>query len=236
MTTSVTGAAAGRQAALLRTKVDLVFAAVQRAGRRLVDHPRIRELYPEYLVAAHGIVRASVPLMETARDRALLTAGEDPVAAGLAAYLEEHIPEERGHDEWVLQDLELLGFDRAGVLARPPSPSIAQFVGAQYYWILHFHPVAVLGYIALLEGYPPTPELVDKLVSATGYERATFRTLEVHASLDPGHREELDAALDSLPLTSEQSEVIGLSALSSVTNMARVIDEVVDRGAARWPA
>ena len=120
-------------------------------------HPRVRDLYPEYLVASHGIVRASVPLMEVARQRATSIAGEDPVAAGLAAYLYEHIPEELDHDEWVLQDLELLGVDRTHVLARPPTPTIAQFVGAQYYWVAHYHPVALLGYIALLEGYPPMP-------------------------------------------------------------------------------
>ena len=38
-----------------------------------------------------------------------------------------------------------------------PPPSVAGLVGSQYYWILHHHPVAFLGYVALMEGYPPTP-------------------------------------------------------------------------------
>jgi hypothetical protein len=230
MTIATTAASGG--AARLRAKIDLVLGEAQDAGLRLVRHPRVRDLYPEYLVASHGIVRASVPLMEAARERAASLTGEDPVAAGLAAYLEEHIPEELDHDEWVLQDLELLGVDRARVLARPPTPTIAQFVGAQYYWVAHYHPVALLGYIALLEGYPPMPGLVDELMAATGYERAAFRTLDAHATLDQGHREELDAAIDALPLTAAQEDVLGLSALSSVAMMARVVDEVVSRAPA----
>jgi len=41
-------------------------------------------------------------------------------------------------------------------------------VGAQYYWIHHFHPVALLGYIAVLEGRPPSPTLVEELIERTG--------------------------------------------------------------------
>jgi hypothetical protein len=215
-------------AAVLRAKIGLVLGGLTAAGERLVHHPRVRELYPEYLFASHCIVRASVPLMEIARDRALALGDEDPVAAGLAAYLDDHIPEELDHDEWLLQDLELLHADRASVLARPPSATVASFVGAQYYWILHYHPVALMGYIALLEGYPPTPELIDRLVSATGYDRAAFRTLIAHATLDPEHRDEFDAALDALPLSAEQTTVVGVSALSSVGLMTRVVNEVVD--------
>jgi hypothetical protein len=152
----------------------------------------------------------------------------DPVAAGVAAYLEEHIPEELHHDEWLLADLETLGIGRNDVLARTPSTTVAALVGAQYYYVLHHHPVALLGYISLLEGYPPSPELVDELAAATGYDEDAFRTLRLHAELDPGHRDELDATLDELPLTPEQGSAIGLSAMFSVDGLARSIDEVIE--------
>jgi Iron-containing redox enzyme len=212
----------------LRGKIELVLPALTGASRRLVLDPRIAELYPEYLFTVHCIIRASVPLMETARDRANALAENDPVCSALAPYLEEHIPEEQDHDEWALDDLEVLGRERASILARTPSPTVAAVVGAQYYWILHYHPVALLGYIAVLEGYPPTPELIDELVERTGHSRAAFRTLIAHAELDPGHRDELDAVVDGLPLTPEQSTVMGLSAIYSVEMLARAIDEVRD--------
>jgi hypothetical protein len=211
---------------LLRRKIGLVIPAFVHAGDRLIAHPRVRELYPEYLFTSHCVIRASVPLMETAR--AVAAKREDPVSARLAPYLAHHIPEELDHDEWLLGDLELLGRDRAALLRRPPPPTVASLVGAQYYWVQHFHPVALLGYIGLLEGYPPSPALIDELRARTGFERGAFRTMIAHAELDPGHGAELDELLDLLPLTPEQSAVIGLSALHTVELYTRAIEEILD--------
>jgi hypothetical protein len=216
------------QSERLRRKIELLLPALVGAGRRLVTHRRVRDLYPEYLVTTHGIIRASVPLMEAAQGRARTLSESDPVSAALAEYLGSHIAEEIDHDEWLLDDLETLGRDRSTVLAQPPSETVAGLVGAQYYWIFHYHPVALLGYIALLEGYPPTGELVDELTARTGYGAEAFRTLRLHAELDPGHRDELDETLDALPLTPEQSTVLGLSAMYSVHMLARAIDDVID--------
>jgi hypothetical protein len=222
----------GRRTRRLRVKLGFVMPGVADASRRLNEHPRVRELYPEYLITTHGVIRASVPLMEAARDRARAMAVADPgdgVASGLETYLDAHIPEERGHDEWLLDDLELLGYERAFVLAQPPPPTVAAVVGAQYYWILHHHPVAILGYIAVLEGYPPSPELTEALIERTGHPRKAFRTMLAHGVLDPRHRDDLDAAIDPLPLTPEQEGVIGVSALSTARLLTQLLDEVVAR-------
>ena len=220
----------------LRGTIGIVLGQLLEACERLVLHPRICELYPEYLFTLHCVIRASVPLMETARERAVSMAPGDPVATGLAEYLDEHIDEERDHDEWLLDDLESLGADRLSILARVPSPTVARAVGAQYYWVLHYHPVALLGWIGLLEGYPPTPATIDELMNRTGYGPEAFRTLSAHAELDVGHGDELFETVDRLPLTAEQSAVIGLSAMSSVDLLARALDEVTAGGGTRSPA
>jgi hypothetical protein len=212
----------------LRRKIRPVLSLLVAASHRICSHPCAREVYPEYLRVSHGILRASVPLMETGRDRALLLAEHDAIAAGVAEYLEHHIGEELDHDEWLLDDLEVLGIDRSTVLARPPAPSVAALVGAQYYWILHYHPVALLGYIAILEGYPPSMAMIDGLAGRTGYDRNAFRTLIAHSELDPGHGDELDELIDRLPLTPDQAGVVRLSAISTVRLIAAVFDEVAD--------
>src|SRR4051794_15521424 len=212
--------------ALLRRKIALALPAFVLVGDRLIGHPRVRELYPEYLFVSHCVIRASVPLMETARDVAATL--DDPVAERLVPYFEHHVPEELDHDEWLLGDLELLGYERESVLRRPPSPTVAALVGAQYYWVHHYHPVALLGYIGLLEGYPPSPALIERLRAGTGYPRGAFRTMLAHAELDPGHGAELDELLDTLPLTREQTAVIGLSAMHTVDYYTRALEELLD--------
>ncbi len=214
---------AGRR---LRRKIGLSLPYVLAAGRRLLDHPRAAELYPEYLFATHCVIRASVPLMEAAAAQARRDLG-DRVAALLADYLDEHIPEERDHDEWLLEDLELLGLPRSAILERPPPARVAALVGAQYYWIHHYHPVALLGYIALLEGYPPDPAAIEDLIERTGYPRAAFRTLLAHAELDPGHAAELDELVERLPLDDRQAALLGLSATSTASGLVGLFDDVV---------
>jgi hypothetical protein len=210
---------------LLRTKLALALPPLVIVGDRLVDHPRVRELYPEYLFVSHCVIRASVPLMETARDVAATL--DDPVADLIVPYLDHHVPEELDHDEWLLGDLELLGHDRASLLRRPPTPTVAALVGAQYYWIHHYHPVALLGYIGVLEGYPPSPALIERLRRGTGYPPEAFRTMVAHAELDPGHGAEFDALLDTLSLDREQAAVIALSAMHTVDLYTRAIEELL---------
>ena len=211
----------------LRRKLRLVVPPLVDAGARLIAHPRVRDLYPEYLFTSHCVIRASVPLMETARDRARAEAASDPVCALIAPYLEEHIGEEADHDAWLLDDLEVVERPRAEVLARPPVPAVAALVGAQYYWVLHHHPVALLGYIGLLEGFPPSPGMIEDLRARTGYPADAFRTLVAHAELDPRHGDELFELVDTLPLTPEQSAVMGLSAMHSVQMYARALEDVI---------
>jgi hypothetical protein len=217
----------------LRAKIEFVFPELMAAVRTITDHPRLTELYPEYLVTLHTMIRASVPLMRAGADRSQALAETDPVAATLATYLTKHIPEEVNHDVWLLEDLEVLGWDRAAVLRRPPSPTVASLVGSQYYWIFHYHPVALLGYMEIMEGYPPTEEWVDELIAATGFPRQAFRGLSRHARLDIHHRHDLHAVLDDLPLSADHVAIIGVSALQSVHLAARALREVVRNASAK---
>jgi hypothetical protein len=195
-----------------------------------VEHPRLAELWPEYLILQHEIIRATVPLTETALARSVALPDIDPLAAPLARYLEEHVEEELHHDETLLGDLEVLGIDRTTVLERMPSPAVAALVGSQYYWILHYHPVAFLGYVALMEGYPPTPELIEMLIARTGYPREAFRTYIEHAELDPGHRDRLDRTIDSLPLDAWHESALGISAISTAALATSSLEEILEQG------
>ena len=165
--------------------------------------------------------------MEAARGRAASLGAKEPLAAALAEYLGQHVNEERHHDDWLLDDLEELGISRETIWARMPSPTVASLVGAQYYWIHHHHPVAVLGYIAVLEGNPPIESDIAEVIERTGLPERAFRTFIKHARLDPHHRDDLDAALDALPLTEEHETLIATSALETQHLLAVSLREVL---------
>ena len=203
--------------------------ALQNVGRRFLEHPDPGAVYREYLVTSHAVVRASVPLMETALARAESMASDDPTCGRLVSYLAEHIVEETDHDVWILEDLDVIGVDRDSVLARPPSHEVATLVGAQYYWIQHYHPAALLGYMAVLEGSPPSPAMVDRLAERTGFDRQAFRALQEHAVVDARHGDEVFALVDELDLGPPVSTVLGLSGMHTVGAMTSVMEEIVER-------
>jgi len=187
-----------------------------------VDDRRLPALWPEYLVLQHQIIRATVPLTRAALDRAREL--DEPE---LAAYLELHVEEELGHDETLLDDLALLGLGCDQVLERMPPPAVASLVGAQYYWILHHHPAAFLGYVGVMEGYPPSDELVELLIARTGFPREAFRTFSEHGELDPGHRDHLDRTLDALPLSERHEQLIAASAIATVALATGALEELL---------
>jgi hypothetical protein len=211
---------------LLRTKIQLVRSRLDAVTYDLWNHPRLIDIYPHYLFQNHTVTRASVPLMEAALSCARTKFQSDPVAIGTEKYLAKHIPEERGHDDWLVEDMTHMGMDPSTVLKRMPSTAVAALVGTQYYWINHFHPVCLLGYIAVLEGTPPTIPYFERVVARSKLPRQALSSLFRHAKLDPRHRAELDEAIDGLPMTSEHSAMLGVSALQTVHLLTRVIEEL----------
>jgi hypothetical protein len=178
------------------------------------------------MILMHQIVRASVPLMKLAAAEASRKAGADPVCALLESYLHRHSVEEEDHDLWILQDLATIGIGARDVVSLIPSPQVAALVGAQYYWIHHHHPVALLGYVRLLEGSPPSGTHVDRLQEQSGLPGTLFRTYRLHGELDPNHLRELDSFIDSLPLSDDQGTLIWISASHTARMLARCLEEL----------
>jgi hypothetical protein len=176
----------------------------------------------------HMIVRSAVPLLEAALAEARARSATDVVAAGLVDYLDCHVREEAGHDIWLLEDLQATGAQAQSPLERIPSPRVATFVGAQYYWLRHHHPVSLLGHIAVVEGYHPPAGFARRLCSVTGYPRLAFRAIERHETLDIRHRHDLYALIDSLPLGREHEEIIGVSALHTIEAGIGVLGDVYE--------
>ena len=209
--------------ALLRQKIQLVNPCTAENSPSLLTHPRLRDFYGELLYVLYSTIRANLPLMQAARDCARQRSADDRVAAKLAGYLDKHIGEEMHHDEWLLEDMELLGFNRDAVWRRIPPVEVAALVGAQFYWIQYVHPVAILGYIAVLECDATPESAVEEAIRSSGLPAAAFRTILMHSRLDPHHRDDFNAMLDGLPLTEDQSTLIGISAFHTACAMNSIL-------------
>jgi hypothetical protein len=165
--------------------------------------------------------------MEAALEHARALGPGDPLAAGLTAYLERHIPEEMHSDEpggAVVDDLAALGLDPVEVRALPTTPQIAALVAAQLTWMSEVHPVAILGFLEL-EAHNADRGTVERLIQKTGLPREGFGQLLLHAKLDLVHAKELHRVIDSLPLELRHEQLIGLSALHT---MSLVTDAFLD--------
>jgi hypothetical protein len=194
----------------LRTRTTLILALLSKATKAMMARADLAPLLIGHSVLMHQITRASVPLMEAAY-RESEKHSDDPVSRQLVPYLRGHIEEEMHHDEWTLQDLEAIGISRSIVLASIPAGNVAALVGAQYYWIFHHHPVAILGYMVALEAHPPPEAVIDDLQAKTDLPECFFRSYRVHAALDPHHEAELFHLIDGLPLEPSHEQLINES-------------------------
>lgn len=132
----------------------------------------VREELVKSLGFSYQIIRASTNLLRVAIDRL--------PPSGLRTYYLKHLAEEESHAEWMLDDI-----------GEEPEyqPLAAAIAGTAYYLIFHAHPAALLGYMLALETPTLTEEFLEKLEQAHG--KKLLRTLRIHVTEDPKHREEL---------------------------------------------
>ena len=139
------------------------------------------------LVWIYQVIVASENLMAVALEEA-------PAAAKVFRnYMTSHLEEERHHANWLNDDLVTAGID---VTALPLHRSAVELAGSQYYLIHHISPAAVLGYMAVLEGFPLPLELLERLESIHGKDM--LRCLRYHAENDLEHRKELFSVIDQI--------------------------------------
>ena len=220
--------AADSAAGCLRAKLGPLVAEVSARSQMMAEHPKPRAMYWALLELMFSEVRATVPLMVAAENRAVeLAAHGDAVADSMVDWLRLHVREERHHAAWILGDYAQVGGDPDALTARPGSPTIAALVGSVYYWTLHAHPAAILGYCAVLEGYPPSGTFIEEMVHATGFPEEAFGTLRHHATIDVRHGDEVFELIDRLRLGARHEAVIGMTALQTADLLIAAGDELL---------
>ncbi|MEM9593401.1 MAG: hypothetical protein AAGD06_04030 [Acidobacteriota bacterium] len=220
-------------------------------AHRKRSNPMLPALLPASLFRMYSMVRASVPMMKAARDKAIELGDFPP----LVPFLDRLIREEEGHDQFVLDGLTALGFDEETILSTQPPPTIAELVGSQYYWIEYFHPLAIVGYIKVVELDPADEcdivdlvehvlhiqeNCLDDLPGELGVGDADMHQVldyfKKHVNLEKAHNDHLDDFLDDNEFNQDQKSLIMTSAARTNFMLARSLDEICrlfDTGGAR---
>jgi len=188
-------------------------------------HPNFPSLCAELIYMNQSVARATVPLMEEVVQQSNLLP-DDPVSAPLIKYMRQHIAEETDHDQWYLDDLEVLGIKREDVLQRIPSPNTAAMIGSLYYWIKHHHPIAFLGYMGSVETYPSTEKFVKDMVKDSGLPEKGFDTLLMHARIDIEHGKDIINLINALPLTESHLKIIEMAAFQTFRYTALMVEDI----------
>jgi hypothetical protein len=84
-----------------------------------------------------------------------------------------------------------------------------------------------MSYLILMEGYAPLAEQLDDIQVRSGAPATAFRCLKSHGEDDPSHLADLNATLDRMDLTPEESRLLGLCAFSVIDSLAALFEELL---------
>lgn len=164
---------------------------------------------PEYRAFLHDlyyVVWHFCPAMAAAASRL----GDDFREVRYALYGD--IEEERGHEGWVLEDIEALGGSAAGVKSTRPSAPVQAMNAFNYSSSAREHPCAVLGMLYALEVTSSVygGRVSDSIARALGrdVDGGGFKFLSSHASMDLDHMAKLNRLVKTIEDPRAQAAII----------------------------
>ena len=143
-------------------------------------------------------------------------------------FLYEHMHEETGHEEWVLNDLEAIGVQRSDARHHVPSAHTLALNGYNYWAADRRHPCSVLGMLYALEviasvyGGPFASAIRESLL-LEGSAGVSF--IDSHATMDAQHMAQLRLVLNKVVAADARAGVIE-SVRVNFHHFTRIIEKV----------
>ena len=195
---------------------DTLQEATQQERRELFNLPIIRdalggnvslESYRAFLAQAYYHVRHTVPLMMACGARLPLR------LEWLREAVCEYIEDEYGHEQWILDDIEACGGDKAAVLESRPSLPIELMVSFLYDLIARDNPVGLFGMVNVLEGtsIALATHAAGSIRERLDLPETAFSYLSSHGALDIEHMQTYRRLMDKLEDPDDQAAVIHAS-------------------------
>ena len=186
------------------TAADRQFLLSSPIIRRALAGDIPRELYVAFLTQAYHHVRHTVPLLIAVGAR--LPERHAWLCEAVLHYLEE----ETGHDQWILNDIEHAGGDRAAAAASQPAVATEAMVAYAYDTVMRGNPLGFFGMVHVLEGTSVALALqaADRIQEALGLPARAFTYLRSHGELDKEHITDLAAILERFSDAADREAVL----------------------------
>jgi pyrroloquinoline quinone (PQQ) biosynthesis protein C len=160
--------------------------------------------YLAFLREAFHHVRHTVPLLQACK--AALPARH----AWLDDAMDEYVEEERGHDEWILDDIRACGGDAESVRKGAPAHATEVMVAYAYDTIARRNPLGFFGMVHVLEGTSVSLALraADQIQQQLQLPDAAFSYLRSHGTLDREHTAHFALLMDRIEDPGDQADIV----------------------------
>ena len=186
------------------TAADRDYLVAAPAIQRCLSGDVTRDLYLAFLAQAYHHVRHTVPLLMAVGARL------PDRHAGLRDEILHYLEEETGHEQWILNDIEFAGGDRAAAAASLPAIATDAMVAYAYDMVMRRNPVGFFGMVYVLEGTSVSMALraADRIQQTLGLPGEAFSYLRSHGTLDQEHVQHLAGILARLDSPDDRDAVV----------------------------
>jgi pyrroloquinoline quinone (PQQ) biosynthesis protein C len=162
------------------------------------------QTYQAFLVEAYHHVKHTVPLLMACGSR--LPERLEWLREAIVHYIEEEI----GHQEWILNDLELLGVDKQQVRHGKPSIATELMVSYAYDSIARGNPVSLFGMVYTLEKTSSTiaTYAAEQIATVLDLPAEAMSYMVSHGSLDVAHMQHFEELMNRLEDAADRAAVL----------------------------
>ncbi len=162
------------------------------------------ETYIAFLTEAFHHVKHTVPLLMACGSRL----PQEP--RWMRDAIIEYIDEEKGHEEWILNDIAACGADKEAVRFGQPKPATEMMVAYAYHTIERINPAAFFGMVLVLEG--TSIQLATKAAKSIqtnlNLPDSAFSYLTSHGALDIEHMGFYEGLMNRVEDNTTQQQII----------------------------
>jgi len=160
--------------------------------------------YVAFLEQAYHHVKHTTPLLMAVGSR--LPEDKEWLRNAVAEYIEEEV----GHQEWILNDIAVCGFDKEVVRHSTPHPETELMVAYAYDTVTRINPMGFFGMVQVLEGTSVSiaERAADNIRETLKLRKKAFSYMYSHGSLDQDHVKFFENLMNRVESPVDQAQII----------------------------